>query len=341
MPKVSIVIPVYNCAKYIPETLSAIFSQKFQDFEVILVDDGSEDNLVSKIEPFLENKKCRYFYQENRGAAAARNLGIKKAEGEYIAFCDCDDVWTSNRLFYEVSFLEKNLHIGMCSSLGIPCNENLKPLIQTWFVDYGIVNYKLFLQNHIWTSSVVIRRSLFFEKNIFFDERFKRAQDYHLWLRLSRVTPMVVFRRIGYYYRIRPQSITRDPSKRDKNYSLLAVHDVFGYNDVDFRSFVFGNNVKNKIVLPFEKIERSLSAIKTILFSYKDLPFLSFCERDIDKYWLFLLFFCFKKYENLEFAYIKQRFAINNLDVLRSFFYYIQYKMHCKLQKYYLFFASL
>src|SRR5205823_8543224 len=104
-PKVSILMPAYNVAPYIGETLESIFAQTFADFEVIIVNDGSPDgdDFERELEPY--RNRIRYFKQENRGAGAARNTGLRAARGEFIAFLDAEDVWLPTYLEEQIKFL--------------------------------------------------------------------------------------------------------------------------------------------------------------------------------------------------------------------------------------------
>src|SRR5712691_7731645 len=104
-PKVSIVMPAYNVAPYIRETLESVFAQTFSDYEVIIVNDGSPDTeeLERVLEPFRD--RIRYFKQENRGAGAARNVALRAARGEFIAFLDADDLWLPNYLDEQLRFI--------------------------------------------------------------------------------------------------------------------------------------------------------------------------------------------------------------------------------------------
>lgn len=100
MGKISVIIPVYNKEDYIRMTIQSVLNQTFSDFEIVIIDDGSTDKSKDIINEFSENQKITYHYQKNQGVAAARNAGIKKANGDYIAFLDADDRWDD-------SFLEK------------------------------------------------------------------------------------------------------------------------------------------------------------------------------------------------------------------------------------------
>jgi glycosyltransferase involved in cell wall biosynthesis len=93
MPRVSVIIPAYNAAEHISGALESIFDQTFRDFEVIVVDDGSTDNTKEVVRAFQGKENVRYFYQRNGGQSSARNLGVREARGEYLAFLDADDLW--------------------------------------------------------------------------------------------------------------------------------------------------------------------------------------------------------------------------------------------------------
>jgi len=89
MPKVSVIIPTYNCSSWLLEAIDSIFNQTFKDYELIVVDDGSTDDTQSRVKA-IEDKGLQYFYKESAGLASARNFGIAKATGDFIAFLDCD-----------------------------------------------------------------------------------------------------------------------------------------------------------------------------------------------------------------------------------------------------------
>ena len=97
MPKISVIIPLFNKGFIISETLQSVLAQTFTDFEIVIVNDGSTDNGFEVVSKFSDNR-INLFQQENKGAAAARNLGIEKATGELIAFLDADDYWFPNHL---------------------------------------------------------------------------------------------------------------------------------------------------------------------------------------------------------------------------------------------------
>ena len=109
--QVSVIIPAYNTAAYITETLDSVFAQTFKDFEVIVVNDGSPD--TEDLERVLQPYRARIVYvkQENRGVSGARNAGILRARGEFLAFLDSDDVWLPDYLAEQMKFLEAHPHL--------------------------------------------------------------------------------------------------------------------------------------------------------------------------------------------------------------------------------------
>ena len=93
MPKVSVVVPLYNGERFIRGTIESVLCQTYKDYEIIVVDDGSLDNSKEVLQPYIEGNIIRYIPQKNQGAANARNYGIHKSQGEYIAFLDQDDIF--------------------------------------------------------------------------------------------------------------------------------------------------------------------------------------------------------------------------------------------------------
>lgn len=113
-PKVSVIIPAYNTACYIAETLDSVFSQTFTDYEVIVVNDGSPDTpeLEAALRPYMD--QIIYIVQTNKGPAAARNTEIHRARGEWLAFLDSDDLWLPKYLAEQMKFLAENPSLDVC-----------------------------------------------------------------------------------------------------------------------------------------------------------------------------------------------------------------------------------
>jgi glycosyltransferase involved in cell wall biosynthesis len=111
MPRVSVIIPVYNRAQVVAEAIASVLGQTFQDFELLVVDDGSTDGAWEKLQSY--GLKIRALRQDHRGAAAARNFGIKNATGEYLAFLDSDDLWRPEKLARQVEYLDRRPEVAL------------------------------------------------------------------------------------------------------------------------------------------------------------------------------------------------------------------------------------
>ena len=107
-PLVSIVIPVYNGALYIRDAIESALGQTYKNIEIIVVDDGSTDNLEETLAPYVKQKKVRYFHRENKGLSAARNTGIKESRGEYVALLDADDIFLPQKIGTQIECLKKH-----------------------------------------------------------------------------------------------------------------------------------------------------------------------------------------------------------------------------------------
>jgi teichuronic acid biosynthesis glycosyltransferase TuaG len=156
-PLVSIVVPVYNAARFMDDTIHTVLNQTYQNWELLLVDDCSSDDSVQIIKKYLKkDKRIKLFkLSENSGAAIARNTGIDNAKGRYLAFLDADDLWVKNKLELQVAFMqEKN---AAFSFTGYEfADENGRPNGKKVHVPKTIT-YKQALKNTtIWTSTVML-----------------------------------------------------------------------------------------------------------------------------------------------------------------------------------------
>ena len=193
-PSVSVVIPNYNYGAYIEEALISVFNQTFQDFEVIVVDDGSNDNsreLLRSLETKYEGR-LKVIFQKNSGPSVARNKGIEMSKGNYIAFLDADDFWVSERLSKTVNFLINYPNYAMVYAKSIFFENATGKLLEE---DHGIGTAKtrqsgkclegLFIQgNFIATGTILIQRFVF-EKVGFFDKNFRGGEDLDMWMRIA------------------------------------------------------------------------------------------------------------------------------------------------------------
>ncbi len=177
----SIIIPCFNAQESIEKTLLCVLHQTYKEYELIIVDDGSSDKTREIIEMLLQDKNVRYtyIYQDNSGPSAARNKGIEKATGKYIAFLDADDVWHPQKLELVLNLLENNKEIDLLGH-AYTLSENFSEKY-TNKTPRKISFFQLLMRNFAVTPSIVVRK----EALELFDEKMKFAEDHELWLRIA------------------------------------------------------------------------------------------------------------------------------------------------------------
>lgn len=185
-PTFSVIIPCFNRAEVVGRAIKSVLDQTFQDFEVIVVDDGSRDNLKAVVESEHQDPRVRYVYQDNKGGGAARNLGTRLAEGKFIAFLDSDDLFLPEKLQkFHTLFSDRDVRAAYSKTFvdrGLP-RYYIKP-------SRGIkpgerMSHYLFAEGEVvQTSTIVLSRTVALDNQ--FDETLKKGQDLDLCLRLAR-----------------------------------------------------------------------------------------------------------------------------------------------------------
>src|ERR1700730_7007387 len=186
-PVVSVIIPAYNAAKYISKTLQSVLDQTFTNFEIIVVNDGSPDSneFEAVIRPFLE--QIVYLKQQNHGPSAARNLGIRRALGQFVAFLDSDDDWFPDYLSAQMGLFEESPLLDMVYSDALLCSidrTSLKTCMENCPSKSPVTFESLLVEDsQVITSGTVARKRTVIEAGLF-DESFRCSEDYDLWLRI-------------------------------------------------------------------------------------------------------------------------------------------------------------
>lgn len=213
MPKVSVIIPTYNRAYLLGETIQSVLDQTYQDFELIISDDGSTDDTDEVVEGF-NDARIRYVRREvnSGGCPAPRNAGLRVARGEYIAFVDSDDIWLPNKLELEVEFLDTHPSVGLVYAdvvfFGSRVTSEVRVLEGISPVS-GYALKELFLHCFI-SASVVLVRKTCFEKVGHFDESFAAAGDHDMWLRIAACFEIDCIDLPLARYRLHDNSLNRD-----------------------------------------------------------------------------------------------------------------------------------
>ena len=184
-PSISIVLPVYNMALYLPEALESIAQQEFSDFELIMIDDGSTDLSYSILQNYVTNAKhsCTLIQFDHVGLPACLNAGIRASKAKYIARMDADDVMMPTRLKIQYDYLQSNQEIDILGSWAIEIDTNSLPTNKLTCPQYHnqIVDF-------LYKGCPLIHPSLLIKKNIFnygmYKELYPSPEDYDLWIRL-------------------------------------------------------------------------------------------------------------------------------------------------------------
>lgn len=191
-PKVSVIIPTYNRARFIEEAIKSVLAQDFEDYEIIVVDDGSNDNTREIVKSF-KNKKIRYFFQENKGRSKARNRAISLAQGQYLAFLDSDDVFLPGKLTKQVKCLDEHPKIGMVYASALTMDENGHKLKKKYRATSSGFIYKevaFTVPLLIIVPTVMVRKEVI-DKVGGFDEKMHSFEDVDLWRRISKEFPVL------------------------------------------------------------------------------------------------------------------------------------------------------
>jgi len=212
-PLVSVVIPAYMAATRIRETLDSVYAQTYQNFEIVLVNDGSPD--TEQFEQAIRGYDQRLIYlkQNNQGPSAARNTAIRAAHGKYVACLDSDDIFLPEHLARLVAHLESN---GLDLAYSDVYGKEYGVLVCTKFErepQSPPVTFEKLLTGDcgICTSAMMASRQAMMDAGLF-DEHYRRCEDFDLWLRMSfRGAKMDLIRKVGAEHRAQPDGLASDP----------------------------------------------------------------------------------------------------------------------------------
>ena len=225
-PLVSVVIPAYNRAALIGESLESVYAQTYEPLEVIVVDDGSSDDLASALSPYLDRGLRLIRHEVNKGAPAARNTGIAEAKGEFIAFLDSDDLWEPDKTARQVSaLLASGPETALVYSGIRKIDQNGKFLGFKNPAKKGSIYLDLLANNWIGSTSTALVRASALTRVGGFDVTLRSRQDLDLWLRIAREftvdfvdAPLVI-------YRVHTNRISSNVDSRIQGYeSLLSKY---------------------------------------------------------------------------------------------------------------------
>ncbi|MEM8805098.1 MAG: glycosyltransferase [Cyanobacteria bacterium P01_G01_bin.38] len=226
MPSISVVIPAYNSERTIGDTVQSVLAQTFTDFEIIVINDGSQDRTLERLSAITDSR-LHVFSYENSGVAISRNRGIEKAKGEYVAFLDADDLWVSEKLKDQYQALQDSHTAAVAYSWtdyiddsGAFFRPGMRPSFQ------GDVYRRLLVSNFLECGSNPLVRRSALQKVGGFDPDLPPSEDWEMWLRLAKRYDFVLVESPQILYRVSTSSASFNLQKHETS-KLKAIEKVF------------------------------------------------------------------------------------------------------------------
>ena len=217
-PTVSVVMPVFNGARYVGAAIESVLRQSLPDWELTVIDDGSTDGTLDAVRAYADDPRIRVLCQENSGVASARNRGVSVAASALVAFLDADDLWTVNHLDSMVARMRVTRNAVLAFGSWQYIDEHGTPMPQV-VVPFGAdperARQELHWRNAVLPSTVVVRTAGI-RRVGGFDTAFQACADWDLWIRLLREGPFVALTQVSTFYRAHAASMTEDGDRIER-----------------------------------------------------------------------------------------------------------------------------
>ena len=266
---VSVVIPCYNTARFIKKTIESVLQQTYPHIEIIIVDDGSDDETPSILKSFNNNPKVKTIRQVNSGAASARNRGISMATGPFIAFLDSDDLWLPNKLELQISlFQNPDVHIVYSDRENIDESDNKISCRKLTHYRGRKLSGQLLFENFIPMSSAIIRKEVF-QKVKSFDITLSRSEDIDFWLKASVYFGIDYVDKALVLHRLRDDQLTQNKAKCIESSLEIQRRFIKKYeNVVTQKAIRRGWAVKyTRRGIQYAKDKKTIYAVKDLLYA--------------------------------------------------------------------------
>ncbi|MBH8555078.1 glycosyltransferase [Nostocaceae cyanobacterium CENA357] len=224
IPKISVVIPAYNSEKTIKATIDSVLNQTFTDFELIIINDGSQDSTLDIVSQ-IQDSRIKIFCFENAGGNVSRNRGLHQSVGKFVSFLDADDIWTHEKLASQFKALQENVEAKVAYSWTDYIDENGVFLFSgTHNIYNGDIYEKLLVNNFLENgSNPLIYREALIELDGF-DESLKAAQDWDMWLRLAAQYNFVGVPSVHILYRVSASSLSTNLVRQEQACLQVLEH---------------------------------------------------------------------------------------------------------------------
>lgn len=268
---VSVIIPFYKGVDWLEEAINSVYAQTFKEYEIIVVNDGSPEDITLLKKKF---SSVKWINQDNQGVSTARNNGIKNAIGEYIAFLDSDDIWHPTKLEVQYNYMKKN-DINWSHHSYLSFKENYQKLVNT-SIHRGKVYNQTFVSFKVQTSSVMINHQYLKDNNIFFPENLHYGEDMELYRELAQTNNLGYINSALTYYRLRGTNAgvrakvqIQDKAQTYQKYKYY-IKDNFG---ISFYISYYVTNLLSSIIDFLEKISLKEVLIEKISKFFYIIPY--------------------------------------------------------------------
>ena len=230
MPTVSVIIHTFNNEKFIAETVKSVLRQTYNDYEIIVVDDGSEDGTRNALLPYMQD--IRYHYKENGGIASAKNAGISLCNAEFVAFLDHDDLWVPDKLKIQMEHFNNNPQVGLVYAKYTSFRDGKELRTKPEKGYSGWIFKELLSKSFIQTSTVMVKRECLDAVGPY-DESFTLGDEYDMFLRVAKRFQCGFVDKELTRYRVHDRNASKDDLLFDKE-NLRVFKKVYnGYTDLD------------------------------------------------------------------------------------------------------------
>ena len=232
MVEVSVIVPTYNRLKKLPITINSILNQTFDDFEIIIVNDGEDEISVQKVISEFNDSRIHYLInQRKKGANGARNTGLEQAKGKFIAFLDDDDLWYPQKIQKQLQlFYQSQNKVGLVYSGFEIVSANDPQFSKKIFPQKkGKLLNDIIIGNFIGSPTPLIRRDILFDAGPF-DESLKSSQDWDLWIRIAKITEFDFVNEILAKYTVHGDQISFDFEKKIQSFDHIIKKYSYLFN---------------------------------------------------------------------------------------------------------------
>ncbi len=223
IPQVTVLLPVFNASLYLREAVDSILDQTFKHFELLIINDGSKDDSAAILSSYTDSRIRIINHDKNKGLIKTLNEGLQIAKGKYIIRMDADDVSVHNRIEMQVKFMEANTDIVLAGAWFKDIDGKIK--VAKTPTKYEALKSQLFFSCALAHPTIIIRKNIFIENNLFYNSEFPHAEDYELWVRVSRLFKVANIPEVLLNYRFHEGQVSKEHNKTQRD-SMHRCHQL-------------------------------------------------------------------------------------------------------------------